>query len=177
MKENLVCDGSELTFEEVRAEKYFSELKEKQKKEKLLKEGLRENNNPVQTFKSVFEMMHQDLERMSVVKPASALDPGPTPQIFGRPRPSNLLSSRRSLGLRLNTESTVSEPPQQQDPTGAADTTRLSSEVSHHPSVLADGSVHLPTLTPVAQPAVQCVDHRPASTSESCRPPGHDAAQ
>lgn len=30
MKDELVCEGSELSFEEVRAEKYFRQLQEKQ---------------------------------------------------------------------------------------------------------------------------------------------------
>lgn len=40
-KDKLVCEGSELCFEEVRAEKYFRELREKQEKE------LRENSKSV----------------------------------------------------------------------------------------------------------------------------------
>ena len=80
------------------------------------------------------------LLQLPEVEPAPSLIQNPTQQSFGRPQPSNHLSSRRSLGLRLHTEPTfIHEPAAISEPrhsTVAADT--------HHPSVLADRSVRLP---------------------------------
>lgn len=84
------------------------------------------------------------------VETATSLNPNTTQQSFGRPRPSNHLSSRRSLGLRLHSEPTsiheataVPEPPQQQNSIRDAVTNG-----PVHPSVLADRSVHLPESAP-----------------------------
>lgn len=98
------------------------------------------------------------LLQLSVVETATSLNPNPTQQAFGHPRPSNRLSSRRSLGLRLHTEPTfiqeaaaVPEPPPQQNYTWAA----LSSEASLHPPVLTDRSIHLPNSAPTSVSADQ----------------------
>ncbi|XP_044025669.1 LOW QUALITY PROTEIN: mitotic checkpoint serine/threonine-protein kinase BUB1 [Siniperca chuatsi] len=166
MKDELVCEGSELCFEEVRAEKYFRKLRGKQetKHRETTEKLLRRQEEDVLSLQYMLEKVNQDLEscrgltsqpssqRLSVVETATSLNPNPTQQSFGRPRPSNRPSSRRSLGLRLHTEPTfiqdaaaaVPEPPQQQNNTRAADTNTLSSEASLHPSVLADRSAHLP---------------------------------
>ncbi|XP_067338875.1 mitotic checkpoint serine/threonine-protein kinase BUB1 isoform X2 [Channa argus] len=168
MKDELVCEESELCFEEVRAEKYFRELREKQEKELREKKGktLREQEEGILSIKSLLEKVTQDLEacgtltsqsssqRLPVVEPAAGLNPNPTQQTFGHPRPSNRLSSRRSLGLRLCMEPTfiqesaaVSDPPQHQKSTRPTDAHPLSSHVSQHPSGLADRSIHLPKST------------------------------
>ncbi|XP_073349429.1 mitotic checkpoint serine/threonine-protein kinase BUB1 [Pagrus major] len=176
LKDELVCEGSELCFEEVRAERYFRRLREKQEKEaspdwiaeKMVREQ-EEDILSILSIKSMFEKVNQELEacggltsqassqRLPFVEGATSLNPNPTQQSFGRPRPSNRLSSRRSLGLRLHTEPTFTheaaatlERPQQQDEnnTRVADTHTLSSEGFHHPSVLTDRSVHLPNPAP-----------------------------
>ncbi|XP_054474545.1 LOW QUALITY PROTEIN: mitotic checkpoint serine/threonine-protein kinase BUB1 [Anoplopoma fimbria] len=165
MTEELACEGSELCFEEVRAEKYFRKLREKQAMEsrEMMEKMLLEADEGIMSIKSSLEKVNQDLEvcggltsqtasqTPSPVEAATSLDPDPTQQPFGRPRPSNRLSNRRSLGLRFHNESTfvqeasaaVAERPRQQLDSRAANA--LSSEVSHHAPHLADRSVHLPT--------------------------------
>uniref|UniRef100_A0A8D3CV91 BUB1 N-terminal domain-containing protein n=1 Tax=Scophthalmus maximus TaxID=52904 RepID=A0A8D3CV91_SCOMX len=167
MTDELVCDGSELSFEEVRAEKYFRKLRERREREhrENMERKLREQEEGIRSIKSMLEKVEQNLEtcggsagrpssqRLSAVEAASHLSPNPTQHSFGRPLPSNLLSRRRSLGLALHNE-----------PTFLQEATAPSSEVSQHPSVLADGSVHLPTLAPAhrARLALQ-----PVSTGQS----------
>ncbi|XP_023134992.2 mitotic checkpoint serine/threonine-protein kinase BUB1 isoform X1 [Amphiprion ocellaris] len=164
IKDELICEGSELCFEEVRAQKYFCKLREKQEKEQkeLMEKALKEKEERIQSIKSILESVNQDLEaregftsltssqRVSVAEATNqpSLISDPPQQSFVRPRPSNRLTSRRSLGLRLHTEPTfiqeataISEAPQQQ---AAAETNALSSEVFHQRSVLADSSIHLP---------------------------------
>ncbi|KAM8726020.1 mitotic checkpoint serine/threonine-protein kinase BUB1 isoform 1-T1 [Acanthopagrus schlegelii] len=211
MKDELVCEGSELSFEEVRAEKYFRRLQEKQEEKAsqdwIAERMLREQEEDILSIISMFEKVNQELEacggltsqassqRLPVVEGATGLNPNPIQQSFGHPRPSNRLSSRRSLGLRLHTEPTfiheaaaTPEPHQQQDEsnTRVAEAHTLSTERFHHPSVPTDRSVHLPNAAPtftdqafVVQPSmvqprsVQPVSfeqmnpllHRPACTS------------
>lgn len=135
------------------------------------------------------------LLQFPVVEGATGLNPNPTQQSFGHPRPVNRLSSRRSLGLRLHTEPTfiheaaaTPEPPQQQDESNprVAEAHTLSSEGFRPPFVPTDRSVHSPNPAPtftdqafVVQPSmvqprtVQPVSfeqtnlslHRPACTS------------
>ncbi|XP_053193454.1 mitotic checkpoint serine/threonine-protein kinase BUB1 [Scomber japonicus] len=169
MTDELVCEGSELCFEEVRAQKYFFQLREKQEREKMeiAERKLREKEEGILSIKSKLMEIEQSLEacedfrrqpssqRLSVVETAIGPNPNLTQNPFGRPRPSNSLSSRRSLGLRLHTEPTFiqepsafpfPEPVQQLSRTMTTDPNALSSAVSHHPSVLGDRSVHLPTM-------------------------------
>lgn len=87
--------------------------------------------------------------QLPTVETATSLNPNTTQQSFGHPRPSNHLSSRRSLGLRLHSEPTfiheataVPEPPQQHNIRDAATNGPV------HPCVLADRSVHLPEPAP-----------------------------
>ncbi|XP_070705313.1 mitotic checkpoint serine/threonine-protein kinase BUB1 isoform X2 [Pempheris klunzingeri] len=169
MTDELVCEGSELCFEEVRAEKYFRKLREKQEKEQreIAENRLKEEEERILTLKNMLEKINQDLEAcggltrqppsqgLSVVETAPGLNPHPTQQSFGRPRPSNRPSSRRSLGLRLHNEpafiheaAVAPEPPRQQDDPEAADSLPLSSEASWRPSALPDRSVHLPNPAP-----------------------------
>ncbi|XP_071324022.1 mitotic checkpoint serine/threonine-protein kinase BUB1 isoform X2 [Trachinotus anak] len=202
MTDELVCEGSEFSFEEVRAAKYFRQLRERQEKERreMMERCLREHEEGIRNMESMLEKLDHSLEayggltsepssqRLPVVETAPSLNPNPTQQPLGRPRPSNRLSSRRSLGLRLHTEPTfiqeaaaVPEPPQQQNHIRPVDTDTLSSEASHHHPVLADRSVHLPEdqvsvvqtsmVQPqsVQQPAIfkqmNLSLHRPASVS------------
>ncbi|KAM9339289.1 mitotic checkpoint serine/threonine-protein kinase BUB1 [Symphorus nematophorus] len=67
MKDELICEGSELCFEEVRAEKYFRKLREKpekEPKETILFEAekmLRDHEDDLLNFKCLLERMNQDL--------------------------------------------------------------------------------------------------------------------
>ncbi|XP_039981016.1 mitotic checkpoint serine/threonine-protein kinase BUB1 isoform X2 [Xiphias gladius] len=163
MKDELICEGSELCFEEVRAEKYFRELRERQEKENRenMEKLLREQEEGILRIKSMLEKVNHNLEvcggvtiqpssqRLSVVEAAAGLDPAQ--QSFGRPLPSNRLSSRRSLGVTLHAEPTaIPEPPQQQNHSRPVDTQSLSSAASRHPAVLADGSLRLPKSAPTS---------------------------
>ncbi|XP_056260617.1 mitotic checkpoint serine/threonine-protein kinase BUB1 isoform X1 [Seriola aureovittata] len=164
MKDELVCEGSEFSFEEVRAAKYFRQLQERQEKQhrEMMEKCLMEHEEGIRRMESMLQRLDHSLEacggltsqtssqRLPVVETAPSVNPDPPQLPLARPRPSNRLSSRRSLGLRLHTEPTfipdaaVPEPPLQQNHIRPVDTYALSSEVSHHASVLADRSVHLP---------------------------------
>ncbi|KAM7368280.1 hypothetical protein PAMP_014515 [Pampus punctatissimus] len=206
MTDELVCEGSELCFEEVRAAKYLHKLREKQEREKteIAERMLREQQESILSIKCMLEKLNQDLEaggcltsqplsqRLSVVETATGLTPNPTQKAFGLPRPSNCLSSRRSLGLRLLSEPTfiqeasaVPELVQQRSDTRTPDTNALSSEASGPVSEQDDGSVHLPKTTlpvvqalPVHPQSVQLSGsfeqmnlshHRPANTDVLCQ--------
>ncbi|KAM6992345.1 mitotic checkpoint serine/threonine-protein kinase BUB1 [Tautogolabrus adspersus] len=165
MTDELVCEGSELCFEEVRAEKYFRRLREKQeqaeKDPELLKlELVRKHDVKTHIFESLFEKIHQATEGFSskpssqrppAAEAATNLNPDPTQHPFGRPRPSLGLSSRHSLGLRLHVEPTffqdASAVPE------SVDINPLSSAASHHPSVLSDRSIHVPEPAAAAAPS------------------------
>ncbi|KAM6915489.1 mitotic checkpoint serine/threonine-protein kinase BUB1 [Xenentodon cancila] len=143
MKDELICEGSELSFEELRAEKYFRKLREKQEKGRSehAERTLREPDKEVPRVKCWLDEINQGLEACGGFSGhASAQQPSADlnlpQQVFTRPPPSNRLSSRRSLGLRLHTE-----PPLIHDI--AAATEQQSLEVSRHPSVAPDGSAHL----------------------------------
>ncbi|XP_072218984.1 mitotic checkpoint serine/threonine-protein kinase BUB1-like [Leuresthes tenuis] len=157
MTNELVCEDSEFCFEEVRARKYFRSLQEKQEKEQreTTERKLREREEEVQRMKSLLEEINQKLEVCgdSASRTSSQPPPGartssdPLQTSCGRPRPSNHLSSRRSLGLRLHTEpafvqeaAAVSGAPQ---PHG--NSIAVSSAVSQHPSVLPDRGAGSPT--------------------------------
>ncbi|KAK2855846.1 hypothetical protein Q5P01_004581 [Channa striata] len=154
IKDELVCEGSELCFEEVRAKKYFREKQENMHRE--IKEKISEVQEKFLSLKSVFEEADQDLgtsgtstsqpssqRHLSVVEPAASLNFNPTQQTFGRPGPSDHLNSRCSLSLRLHTQetSTASDLPQQPKHARPVDTHPLSVQ---HPSVWPDSAIHLP---------------------------------
>ncbi|XP_034534460.1 mitotic checkpoint serine/threonine-protein kinase BUB1 isoform X2 [Notolabrus celidotus] len=163
MTDELVCEGSELCFEEVRAEKYFRKLREKKEQpekdpEEMKEEMLRDQDDVIRGFRFMFEKLHQEIDagggvssqppsqRLPAGEAASHLNPLQHP--FGRPGPSLGLTSRRSLGLRLHIESTatVLEPPLPPPPQAA--------EI-FHPSVLPDRSIHLPSLPTDHESAAQ----------------------
>ncbi|CAB1440473.1 unnamed protein product [Pleuronectes platessa] len=148
MTEELACDGSELSFEEVRAEKYFRKIRETKEKERRenMEKMLREEEEGVRHIKSMLDQVVQNLETCSGVsgqppsqKP-SVVEAHPTQNPFGRPRPSNHLSSRRSLDT-------------------------LSSDLSHHPSLLAERSIHCSALQPVSYEQRNLSLHRHAPFS------------
>ncbi|XP_035850966.1 mitotic checkpoint serine/threonine-protein kinase BUB1 isoform X4 [Sander lucioperca] len=151
-QEALVCEGSELSFEEVRAENHLRKIREKKEKERreMVEKMMREEEEKILKKTCVLEEVNLEVfgafssrpssQRLSAAETATSLNPNPTQQPFGRPRPSNRLSSRRSLGLRLHTEPTfiheaaaAADPPRQQ-----------------HSTAAADGSVHLPPPPSVA---------------------------
>ncbi|XP_058468675.1 mitotic checkpoint serine/threonine-protein kinase BUB1 isoform X2 [Solea solea] len=179
LKDELLCDGTELSFEEARAVRYFRTLQERQQREKREMEDLvRKQLEGIRSIKSELEKVDGVLanqpapQKVCVVEAASSLVGCPTQQPLGRPpRPWNPLSSRRSLGLTL-----LAKPTFMQDAAvhegnhpGPADTSVLSAEVSQQPSVLPDRSVHLqqPALNPAPThpkcPANQLL-HRPVSS-------------
>lgn len=187
--EDLVCDESELCFEEARAQNYFRKLREQEENDKadltLTPTELEERN------KWLLDKVFCDLEtrQTSSQKPpaaetAAGVNPCLTQPSFKRPLPSNRLSSRRSLGLRLHSEptfiqeaaATVPEPPRQHN----IDT--LSSVVSHHPPVPAERDVGLqksadwePPLWASAVPPLSL--HQPVSFESTDRlpPPENNA--
>ncbi|KAF6723158.1 Mitotic checkpoint serine/threonine-protein kinase BUB1 [Oryzias melastigma] len=63
IKDELVCDGSELSFEEVRAKKYFWKLKEKKREEenKLMERQLKEQEERIRMMKLCLEEV-EDME-------------------------------------------------------------------------------------------------------------------
>ncbi|XP_029903792.1 mitotic checkpoint serine/threonine-protein kinase BUB1 isoform X2 [Myripristis murdjan] len=161
-KEDLECEGSELSFEEVRAARYFFKLKqEKERREDEAQQKMvRKQKEDILSMRGMLDELNQGLEacggftsqpvtqQVSEAEPAASVNPPLTQHSFGQPRPSNRLSSRLSLGLRLHSEptfihetSTAPEPPQQESLTRAASINTQSSEVSHHASLLADRSV------------------------------------
>lgn len=85
---------------------------------------------------------------------ATSLNTNPTQHSSGRQRPSNSLSSRRSLGLRLHTEPAVvhnaaavvdDPPPEQRNITDDhQDQQHHDPQERCHPSILTDRSVPLP---------------------------------
>ncbi|XP_028252612.1 mitotic checkpoint serine/threonine-protein kinase BUB1 isoform X2 [Parambassis ranga] len=184
LTEQLVCEGSELCFEEVRAKKYFCKLREKQEKEEreLMEKKLKAEEEEIKSIKSLLEKINEELKvcgtftgqapapRLSAAETARCQDPAPSQQAAGHPRPSTHPSSRRSLGLRLHTEPSFIQ--------GAAVipdfphplTNTLSSEVSHHSSVAAaaptDGVVqHQSTLQPASSVQANVSLHRNSSSS------------
>ncbi|XP_062266940.1 mitotic checkpoint serine/threonine-protein kinase BUB1 isoform X2 [Platichthys flesus] len=189
MTDELTCEGSELSFEEVRAEKYFRyirETKEKERRENMEK-MLREEEEGIRRIKSMLDQVVQNLEtcggvsgqspsqKPSVVEAAACPNPHPTQNPFGLPRPSNHLSSRRSLGLSLHAESMFNQeapaaaampaPPLWLNHAHPADTDTLSSDPSHHPSLFAERSIHCSALQPVSYEQRNLSLHRHAPFS------------
>uniref|UniRef100_A0A665VRW5 BUB1 mitotic checkpoint serine/threonine kinase n=2 Tax=Echeneis naucrates TaxID=173247 RepID=A0A665VRW5_ECHNA len=176
IQDELVCEGSEFSFEEVRAAKYFRRLRERQEKEhrEMMERCLKEHEEGIRNMESMLEKLDHNLQayggltgqRMPAVDAAPPPNPNPTQQALGHPRPSNRPSSRRSLGLRLHSDptfiqeaATITDPPQH-----PVDTNALHSEVSYHSSVL-----HLPksaatSVSTDQAPVVQSL-HRPSSVS------------
>ncbi|MEQ2265819.1 hypothetical protein XENORESO_013072, partial [Xenotaenia resolanae] len=113
-KDELVCEGSEFCFEEVRAAKYFRKIRKKQEQEQreIMERKLREQEEEVQRLQSMLEHVNQGLEAcgalpsltLSQESSAAPTSSNPFQSSSSRPRSSNHLSSRLSLGLRLHSE-------------------------------------------------------------------------
>lgn len=89
---------------------------------------------------------------------ATSRNTNPTQHSSGRQRPSNSLSSRRSLGLRLHTEPGVVPDPPQEQRNITDDHQDQKPHDPHercHPSVLTDRSVPLPNHVMTSGVAVE----------------------
>ncbi|XP_055362574.1 mitotic checkpoint serine/threonine-protein kinase BUB1 isoform X3 [Betta splendens] len=137
-KEELVCEGSELCFEEVRAQRYFHKRQEQQEMDyrRNKERELREEEEAVLRIKSLLENYNQNLGAFGFLihQPSSQGHlpvVGPATRQNLNPAQQNHLHSRFSSGLQPHTE----PPVQQQHQTRAADTPPLPLHRSHHPSV------------------------------------------
>ncbi|XP_061602383.1 mitotic checkpoint serine/threonine-protein kinase BUB1 [Cololabis saira] len=130
LKDELVCPGSEWSFEEVRAHKYFRKVREQQEAEQReqMESRLRQQEDEVWRIRSMVDQINQDLE----IYGASA----GTPQQVWRP-PSAPPSSRRSLAVGAQ----------------AAPADGRGLQASHHPSVTPDWTTHLAPAEGTAAPA------------------------
>ncbi|XP_069028662.1 uncharacterized protein [Embiotoca jacksoni] len=107
------------------------------------------------TFKQETHLMRKHpfpcFFQLCAAEPATSGNPDPSQHASGCPRPSDRLSSRNSLGLRLHTEPAfiheAAEPP---PPPPPQQTDALRSEISHHASVPADAEppLHEPADVP-----------------------------
>ncbi|XP_035630355.1 mitotic checkpoint serine/threonine-protein kinase BUB1-like [Oncorhynchus keta] len=129
--EDLICEGSELCFEEVRARRYFVRCKqvEKQREFEERQRLAREQEEEVIRMNRLLEELESNLGVSSTVQgssaiappvqasctPATGLNPGFLQQSFRHPPLSNNLGVKPTPGLRLNSgqdprKGTVREP-------------------------------------------------------------------
>ncbi|XP_014060420.2 mitotic checkpoint serine/threonine-protein kinase BUB1 isoform X1 [Salmo salar] len=129
--EDLICEGSELCFEEVRARRYFVRCKqvEKQREFEERQRLAREQEEEVIRMNQLLEELESNLGVSSTVQgssaisppvqasctPATRLNPGFLQQSFRHPPLSNNLGIKPTPGLRLNSgqdsrKGTVREP-------------------------------------------------------------------
>lgn len=121
LKDELLCEGSELCFEEVRAAKYFRKLEEQQEDQTsdvlfAEEQFMRSAEENFMSMRQTLEKIKQELEvvggvnipagQTAVVETSAAMNINPTQHSSGPPQLSSRRSSRRSLGLRLHTEPT-----------------------------------------------------------------------
>lgn len=121
LKDELLCEGSELCFEEVRAAKYFRKLEEQQEDQTsdvlfAEEQFMRSAEENFMNMRQTLEKIKQELEvvggvnshtvQTAVVESSAAVNMNSTQHSSGRPHLSSRRSSRRSLGLRLHTEPT-----------------------------------------------------------------------
>ncbi|KAL6095457.1 bub1 [Pungitius sinensis] len=100
-KEDLVLEGSELCFEEVRAQKYLPQLQEKKERVKKI---LQDSEEAIMGIKSTFEELEACGGFPGEQQLSGAETPDATQNPFGGPGPSYWPISRRSLGLRSDPE-------------------------------------------------------------------------
>ncbi|KAK5852546.1 hypothetical protein PBY51_006399 [Eleginops maclovinus] len=167
MTEELLCEGSELCFEEVRARKYFEKLRAKQaQEEREREEKLRKEEDSNLKMKYRLEEVNQEQEWIKTLVRSLIL-----PSSLQCAHPPRL--SRRSLSLRLHTEPTFFQEASSSSsslPELPAHLQRgLSAEASQHAPVLADRSVQLPQFAPTTESTdseqMNVSLHRPACTS------------
>ncbi|XP_068198831.1 mitotic checkpoint serine/threonine-protein kinase BUB1 [Antennarius striatus] len=109
--EALACDGSELSFEEVRAEKFFSDRRRREELER--REQVRQQEEHIRVLMQRLEEINLELCGGGASRtPAQLTETDPTQQPLGHPGPSHRPNSRRSLGLRLHPDPT----PDRSDP-------------------------------------------------------------
>lgn len=174
LKDELLCEGSELCFEEVRAAKYFRKLEEQQEDQTsdvlfAEEQFMRSAEENFMNMRKTLEKIKQELEvvggvnshtvQTAVVGSSAAMNMNSTQHSLGHPHLSSRRSSRRSLGLRLHTEPTFIHealavmPDQYQE---ERDVTAPDPDETLCPPVLPDRSVQLPAVaepSPVLQVA------------------------
>lgn len=125
LKDELLCEGSELCFEEVRAAKYFRKLEEQQEEQQedqtsdvmfAEEQFMRSAEENFMNMRQTLEKIKQELEvvggvnshavQTAVVESSAAMNMNSTQHSSERPHLSSRRSSRRLLGLRLHTEPT-----------------------------------------------------------------------
>lgn len=114
LKEELLCEGSELCFEEVRAARYFRQVKAQQEDQApdvlFVKEecNIVENNKLLDLKRKMgVTKLNRELEvgnHAAEADACGALSVNSSQHASGRDQLSGQRSSRRSLGLRLATE-------------------------------------------------------------------------
>lgn len=168
LKDELLCEGSELCFEEVRAAKYFRKLEEQQEDqtvdvlfaEEQLMRAAKEN---FMSLRDTLEKINQDLEvvgavnshmgQTAVVETSAAMNINPTQHSSRPPQSSSRRSSRRSLGLRLLTEPTFIHKALAVEPDHYQEERKVTSsdpdEGPCHPALI-DRSIPFPTSAPTS---------------------------
>ncbi|XP_056150218.1 mitotic checkpoint serine/threonine-protein kinase BUB1 [Lampris incognitus] len=169
-KEDLVCEGSELSFEEVRAARYFLKLKqEKEQREIEANEPMvQEQEKGIINLKQMLEGLNQNLEACGSstsdpstqqgyrAEPAGNLNPTVFQESAGRP-----LVSRPSEGWKVyseqgfNQENNAASSFHRNHNLMTPFSDSQSSEISRHPPVLADRSIHSSDLAPSSAFAIQ----------------------
>lgn len=168
LKDELLCEGSELCFEEVRAAKYFRKLEEQQEDQTVdvlfaEEQFMRAAEENFMSMRDTLEKIKQELkvvggvnshtEQTAVVETSATMNINPTQHSSGPPRSSSRRSSRRSLGLRLLTAPTFIHealgvvPDQYQEERKV--TSSEPDERLCHPA-LTDRSVRSPTSAPTS---------------------------
>ncbi|KAM4595957.1 mitotic checkpoint serine/threonine-protein kinase BUB1-like, partial [Polymixia lowei] len=161
-KDDLVCEGSELCFEEVRAARYFLKLKqEKERREfEARQKKVREEEEYILSMKRMLEDLDLKLAACGTstshpagpqgpaAETAARLNSDPVQRPFGCPQPSDPLSSMPPADWRAYSQqgfnqgtSIAPAPHQLHDRPRASFTNTLALETSHRRSVLADRSV------------------------------------
>lgn len=160
LKEELLCEGSELCFEEVRAAKYFRQVKLQQEDQtsKVVfgtePSNLVENNKLLDLAQKM-GVMYQTQEKLdpqmevsthtlpaAEVQTSAALNMNST-QHSSQDHPCSRRSSRRSLGLRLDSEPVFIREAPAVVPGHHQERRRVADEPPC-PPVLTDSSVPLP---------------------------------
>ncbi|XP_056872442.1 mitotic checkpoint serine/threonine-protein kinase BUB1 isoform X1 [Takifugu flavidus] len=165
LKDELLCEGSELCFEEVRAAKYFRKLEEQQDDQtvdvlfaeeqfmRVEEENFMSMRDALGTIKQALGGVKSHMGQTAVVETSAAMNINPTQHSTGPPQLSSRRSSRRSLGLRLLTEPTFIHEALAVVPDQYQEERKVTSsdpdERLCHPA-LTDRSVRSPTSAPTS---------------------------